>query len=355
MFFFLIIVTFILLSLGHKESRPLLYILYFLLFIVSVGVSGGNDVMNDEIHFDNPFAGTDSEDRSYVYEIYMMFIRSLGLDFLQFRIVNFFIWSIPLLCLLFKYSRYPVYVFALCFFFPILTFASQMRNGTAMSFLYWGLYLYFTNNKKLLGGIGLAVCLFIACVIHSVSYVYFVCFIALSRKIGTVFLLRVCTIVAALFFFFISSGLLYEIVALLFSEYYANFYFNEIEPFSFGNSNVFVGILINIWFTYKAAQIQELNNNKMDNMYISFSHFVLRLNILLLAFCPLMLISLTFYRIYQNVYFLSAMSVANAAAYNLGKGKTMSNLYVVFYFIVTFFYIYGQGEFLLGWDNLKLL
>ena len=354
MFYFLILVVLIALALGHRESKPIFYILYSLLFIISVGTQGGYDISNYEIAFDSPLAASDSEDRSFVFDSYMIFLKGLGFTFQQLRIINFALWSIPIFAIIIRYCKYPSYVLALCFLFPILSFSSQMRNGVAMSFLFWGIYLYIYKRNSIIGKICYLLGLSLACIIHSMTFVYIAGVIAFSKRISTGLLFRISSIIALVFAFFISTGFLYDIVALIFSEYYANFYFSNVEPFVFGNINVFIGIVINIWFLFQAERVEKRFMEEDNGLRWELTNFILRLNILLLAISPLMLISLSFYRIYQNIFFFSVICVANASAHNYLRSKSLSNIYILFFYIVTFFYIYSQGTFLEGWDGISL-
>ena len=143
MLFFIILLFLIGLSLGNKDSKLILVLLLLLLFVLSVGPQGGFDISGYEEHYNMPFAN--AEDRSYASDSLMMLAKAIGLSFKQFRMFIFFVWCIPIVLFLSKYCKYPTFVIAVCFLFPILSFSSQLRNAMAMSFFYWGLFFYFKN------------------------------------------------------------------------------------------------------------------------------------------------------------------------------------------------------------------
>ena len=354
MLYFLILVILIVFALGHRDSKPIFYILYSLLFIISVGTYGGYDIGYLENAYNNPWAADNSEDKSYVFDSYMLFLKSLGFSFSRFRIFNFLSWSIPIVLIIRKLCKDSAYVLALCFFFPLLSFSSQMRNGLAMSFIFWGVYFYLKKRNSIIGKISYMISLPLAFAVHSMTLAYVAGIVAFSRKISTSALFRVCSIIAVVFAFFISTGFLYFLALSILGEYYANTYFAEVEPFVLGNSHLFLGIIINIWFLFQAENVERKNINKDDSIKYELTYFILRLNIVLLAISPLMLLSLSFYRIFQNIFFFSVICVANASNHRSPKTRALSNIYVLFYFIVTLLYIAGQGEFLLGWDNIRL-
>jgi len=378
--YFFVLVLLIAASFFKKNSKGLFYLLYFFIFFVAVSFKEGHDLSYFELGFDNSiFLDTDHDDKSLVFRIYGTFLKSIGLSFYQFRIVCFLIWSIPLFFFIRHFSKCSALVAGLCSMFPILVFASQIRNGVAMGFVYLAFFSLLKRSD--LKGILLFVALIcIGGLIHNSVFVYLLGLIAVKPRPKVRPLFSVSLIIILFSSSIIGSGLLGVIVSELFGEYYANFYFSQLEPFVFGNIHYFIGLFINLWFCYQADIILRGNYGRVSSELIRFSTFVFRLNIVLIALTPLLLITLSFYRIYQNIFVLSVISVMNASLYcHGGRKKRVDNHrecsqgqlivlrsgmrksgvyfrtgYALLYLIITFLYQYGQGTFFEFWNSVSM-
>lgn len=332
--------------------------LFLMIFFISVSFKEGHDLEFFELGFDNSIL-SDAEDneKSVAFQAFRIYLNSLGFSFYQFRIICFLIWSVPLFFFIRKFSVYPSLVVATCAMFPIIVFASQMRNGVAIGFVYWGFYFLITRDN-ILGKILFVALVSLGGLIHNTVFVYLLALLAIRVRPRVDVLFIISASVFVFLMLVIGSGALEVIVSMLFGEYYATFYFSQLEPFVIGNSHNFIGLFINLWFSYRAVTILKAKESLIPDGMLQFSVFVLRFNIVLLSLSPLFLISLSFYRLFQNVFILSVISVMNASHYyKVGyqdKGPQLRLGYLMLYFVITFLYSYGQGTFFEFYNSISL-
>lgn len=357
MIYLVLFLALIVLGVMKKRSRLLIVLLYALLFIVSVHFTEGFDLKGYEMGYNQPFLDLDNDDlyRSALFGSFTFFLKYLGLDFYQFRIVCFLLWSIPIYYFIICYSKFPTYVVAVSSIFPLITFASQIRNGAMVSFIYVGLYflIKFRNNSSIIVFVVLVI---IAGLIHNLAFAYLVGVLAVNEKIKTNAIFLYSIIFFLFFFISLEFDILYGVVNQFFGRYYADFYFKKIDKFNLNFVPWLALLIVNIWFSAQANKIIIANGHYMDRWTRFLSTFTLRLNLILFAAFPLLLVSLAFFRIYQNVFILTVMSVANASScINQQRGKSFRFLYILFFILLTYRYYINQGSFFVDlWPSIVL-
>ena len=355
MIFIAILILLIIAAQFEVQSKILYGCLCFLAFIMTVHFTEGYDLSNYEIIYDSPLEDVESDEKSVLFSGFMLLCNTFGISFYHFRIICFLLWSIPIFLFIYRCSCFPAWVLGLCMIFPILTFGSQMRNGVAMGFVYWAfLLIYF--RRDILGKILFVLLLCFAGLIHNVAFFYILALVALWNYVRTDILLICCLSVMFILLFGFQSGIFYKITAYFFGDYYAEFYFSQIDSFVWGNSHLFVTISLNAWFAYFAEKVESMFVPEDSNEWI-FSHFVSRLNIVLLPAMALLFVSFSFYRIYQNTLILTVLSVANASRHYIeysSGNNPLRNIYLVLVFFITFMFNFGQGTFFEMYSSISL-
>lgn len=356
------IVVFILILIGaiRKQSKLVFWALYFVLFFVAVNFSEGRDLRVYENGYEQPFINVEDDVmyRSTLWGFFMIFSNYIGLSFFYFRVLCFLIWSIPIFYFIKKHTKYPTWVAATALLFPLLQFSSQMRNGVAMAFVYLGLSILLSLNNSKGKWLFIAILAF-AGLLHNGVYFYCLGILALFPKIKTKTLLFVVLLFVSTSVFLIESGLFSNVITVLFGDYYAARYFSDFEGlFYWKNIPLIIGIFINLWFTYRAANLSRRFSCIESTSTMDFSLFVLRFNIIMLAAIPLMSFSNHFFRIFQNAYILSIISIANASFVCRGdyslQGNILRKEYFMFYLLlVTGFFTMMDGGYVDFWSSIS--
>lgn len=358
MVYFLIFIVFIFLGIINKKSKFILLCIYAILFVVSISFTSGHDINLFKDGYDMPFVDTENEEmyRSALFANFVILTKLLGLDFYEFRIVCVILWSIPILFLVFRYSKCPTFVIAVCAYFPLLTYGSLIRNGLMAGVVYWAFCILLQKH-----GIKTVFMYFIiigfAGLIHNTAFFYLLALLAIGHKIETGLLLRWCILISLVVGLAFHVGVLSNLASKVVGEYYSNLYFSSKGDFLIGHVHYIVFIIVNLWAVTLADRETSKYVKKDSKLYV-FSRFVKRFNILMLVFVPLLFISVTFYRIFLNLLVLNAISVSNALAI-VPSGKTrrlqmMKNIYIVAYIMEVYMYNLGMGEFTLFWDSVSL-
>lgn len=359
MVYFSIVCFLILLAIIKKQSKFLYLLLYLALLFISTHFSDGFDLRNYEASYNQLFFANDVDEseRSLLWDLFLFYANLQGISFSQFRVLCFLLWSIPIFTFVYKYSYFPSWALAITYIFPIVTFSSQMRNGIAVSFLYWGFFLFFLNKTNL--GKWLYVLLVvIAGLFHYVAFFYLLGFIAFCDKINTKSLVRVVSVFVISSIFFIESGSFRLITTAILGDYYNEHYLSELESFFYWkNILLSVAVIVNIWFSYVAMKKYKMRINDNSILLSNLPIYIFRFNIIMLLALPLMGISNHFYRIFQNVYILTAVSIANVSSqYMLSKsnvGWWMRCSYLIFYFIfVIGIFSIIDGGFFIYWNSI---
>ena len=358
MFYFGILLLFVILGILRRKSKIILICLYAILFFVSVNFTEGYDLKNYENGYNKPIIDVDDVVmyRSFYFATIISLLKLFDISFFQFRILCFFLWSISIYAFALKFSKYPTWVIALCSFFPLLTFSSQMRNGFAISIVYLAFYILFSTNKTK-GKYVFTVLVVLAGLIHDISYFYLFGIIALGTKIKTGSLICFCLCFNFIFISLYSSGFLYWLVSHTLGSYYADMYFVRSDGLSISGLLRIICIFINLRFSFFVEKFERLHRTN-NSFFWTFSRFVLRLNVLLLSTIPLLFVSMAFYRIFQNMFVLTAITVANASSHYFVKGvdhrRFLRCAYLAFYICLTSLYHLIEGTFLEFFGSIKL-
>lgn len=337
----------------------MLFVVYVMTFIVSLYSGAGYDRDNLETTFDLVgLAGlaSDAEERSLVFYSLMFAFNESGRSFFEFRAIHFIICSLILLFLIVRFTKFRTYTFACCVFFPLMTFSSQMRNGLGAAFLYLGFYFLLTARKKV-NVILFVVSILLATTIHYIFVVYMISLIAITKWKRDI-ILKGSLIVMFLSWMLFQFGFLYNVTASYLGDYYSEYFSNNVGLDIIVHTSLITGILINAYFTticdnYVAKRPQLYKKNEA-----TIVNFVCRLNIVFLAFVPMLLISGSFYRVFQNVFVLSVVSIAITSSryfhYGKNAGSKLRLLYAIFYMFVSIFYLYWQGGFFKSMNGITL-
>lgn len=357
MIFLVCILVIIGLGLIFPKSKIVLALGFFLLFVVSTHFQAGYDMNNLQDTFENSNVNSEAEDRSLLFYSGLIYFNSIGFSFYQIRCFDFFIWGSAILLLMSRFSKYPTYVLSCCFLFPILSFASQMRNGLAAAFLYLAISSLFCSKNKRIGIVLYIILLIIAGLFHYLGFVYLIGLLALL-PISNKKLIKYTLIGCIFIFFLYNGGIMYYLVSF-FSPYYALNYFS-----GHGNINIInfifltIGIIINFKFTSYATNLINRHPNDYSNTYLYFSNFVSRLSLLSLIFLPLLLTNGSIYRIYQNLFILSAINISNSSIVYItqvgNQGPIYRFVFFSFFICVTAYYFQWQGEFMSFINSIKI-
>lgn len=358
MVFFYILLFFVIGGIIRKQSLLVLVCLYVVLFVISIHFTEGYDLKNYEYGYNQSIINVDDDVmyRSAYFATLITIMKFLGISFFQFRILCFLLWSTSIFAFVLKYSTYPTWVIALCTLFPLLTFSSQMRNGIAISMVYFGLYILFKNNQKK-GIIIYTILILFSGLIHNISYIYLLGIIALGNKIKTGTLLRFSLYFSLFSIVLYGSGFLYWLVSHTLGSYYADLYFVRTDIFLISSIHYYIGIFVNLRFSFFVEKYERLHRTN-NPFFWKFSRFVLRQNIILISAIPLLFVSMAFYRIFQNMFILTAITVANTSSHYFVKGTDQRSFlrgaYLAFYICLTVLYNLSEGTFMEYWGSIVL-
>ena len=328
------------------------------LLFISVNFHAGFDISNYERTYEGMGADyNDHEERSVLFSAIIFLFKLVGLSFYHFRIFCFLLWGTAVILMATRFSIYPTFVIACCAMFPVLTFASQLRNGVAAAFVFFALYAFLSMRDKL-GVFLYAVLIVIAGLVHYAAFIYLFGLLAYMRiPVST---LR--TSVLMVIFVTLSigaSGILQGIVAAYVGPYYADKYLAGIEGFSPEHHiPLIIGIILSCLFSEWSYRVCRRHASRLGREKVFFARFVFRFSLVFLAAIPLMFLTINFYRIFQNVFLLPIISVANASSVYFVKGKKYQGtvfrlVFVAFYFFVTAYYSMWQGEFLSFYNSIS--
>lgn len=352
---FYLLITFFVITLGiiYKNSKFVFASLYLVLLIIAVNFWSGYDISNYQLNYESEYLIGDSEDRSVIFAFLMIICKNAGLTFLQFRAICFLLWSAAIVTVIRNFGRFPNFVFAACMIFPLLSFGSQMRNGVAVACIYWAIFLLLKyHNKK--GNILYILLVCLAGFVHNAAFIYLTGIIAAS-KLSTKTIRSFSIIGMFSLLVIIFSGSLISVFGYIGGSQVDSYYgivhlLNGAEFNILVHPFLIIGILINLMFSYLSAS--HINKNRTDyaQSQLIFAQFTYRLNYVLLTFVPLLFVSGSFYRIYQNLFILTVISLSNASSTYIAQGKFQGHLlrgaFLIFYFFVTYYYCWWQGEFI---------
>lgn len=341
---YLLIFLFFLLGYIDSRSKFSTILLFVLLLIISVSVQAGYDINNYAESYN--LMKFDLSERSVLFTSFMMISNSLGLSFSSFRLICFLIWSIAIFTLIRRYSELPNYTIVCCFLFPLLSFSSQIRNGVAVGFIYIAL-LFLFKKKNFINILFFTLFILIATAFHKLSALYFICIVAVlsisTKKLLFLSLIMFFTIMLALF-----SGLFQNLIYKLSpGDYYIANYIGVPQFDLFIISGLFFIVFFYTYLSCRSYRICDLSSNLSQGQK-NFSTIVCRINIIFLLFLPLLLISGSFFRIYQNIIILSIIAITNASTDKRlipHEGRIDRLFYFLFFMMASVFYIKWQGGF----------
>lgn len=218
----------------------------------------------------------------------------------------------------------------------------------AISIVYLSLYYLFKDDGKKRIIVYTALILF-AGLIHNISFIYLFGIIAIGYRIETKTLLRFSLTFAAVSVILYSTGILHWVVLHTVGSYYADLYFLGTDKFLLSNTHYYLEIFINLVFSLVVERYERnhRDDENVDPIMWNFARFVLRLNIILIAAFPALFISMAFYRVFQNMYILTAIAVANASSHYYVNGTDqrafLRYAYLAFFFCLTVLYNLSEG------------
>lgn len=360
---FYLLITFFVITLGilFKNAKFVFVSLYLTLFIIAVNFWSGYDISNYQLNYDSEYLIGDSEDRSFIFAFFMAICKNAGLTFLQFRTICFLLWSTAILTVIRNFGRFPNFVFAACMIFPLLSFGSQMRNGVAVAFIYWSIFFLLRHHNKK-GAILYILLVCLAGFIHNAAFIYLTGFLAIT-KLSTKTIRSFSILGMILLLVIVFSGSLISVFGYIGGEQ-ADTYYGIIHLLNGAEFNILVhppliiGIVINLMFSYLSVSHINKNRTYYTKNQLIFAEFTYRLNYILLTFVPLLFVSGSFYRIYQNLFILTVISLGNASSTYIVQGKFQGHLlrgmFLLFYFCVTYYYCWWQGEFISLFNSIHI-
>lgn len=352
MIFLAIYIILAFLSYFDGKSKVLFFLLCGLLFIITVHTQFGNDINNIRDSYETMLLTADGEERSAVFSALLLLCGQNGISFYEFRIFQFLFWLIPIALFVRKFAIYPALVFACCFLFPLGGLGAQIRNGIMVGFIYWGLFALFSIRGKW-GKILYGFSILFAGLFHYLAFVYLIvllAFLPISTSKLRKYSIVICLVVLVL----IKSGQLFGFIAANIGDYYADGYFSSTGSVDFLFVVLSVGLIVNCFLSQKYSSHILSHKTCFSQESNNFAEIIPRINYLMLALLPLLLLSGSFYRIFQNIFILTAILAFNAFRIPRANSLSAKIEYLVFYFFVVAFYIYWQGEFLSVFRNIVL-
>ena len=339
--FFYIILAFC--SLIRKKSKIVCVLLVGLLFIMTIFSQSGNDINNIREMFDYTIFTKDALERSPFFCAIVLFFSELGISFTQFRILQFLIWALAFFFFLKRFSLYPTLVVTCCFFFPIVGFGAQFRNGIMVGLLYFALYfLLFLERKK--GILVYMILLGIASLIHTIALIYLsllLAFVPCSRLKLT----KICVICCVAMTIIVNTSILFGFVLNNFGDWNSQ-YFSSMESMNLTIFILLVGIVANLKLSCRYSDVIASNKRNYNKFQLELAELTPRINLVMMALIPLLFFSLSFYRIFQNLFILSSVLAINTYRINRTCRDGDMVIYLVVYAMITIFYNRWQGEFL---------
>ena len=254
------------------KSKFLTISLFFLLLVISVFVQAGYDINN----YAESYYGTNLGEKSVLFSSLMILSNGAGFSFSFFRFFCFLIWSNVIFTVIKRYSKRPNYSIICCFFLPLLSFSSQLRNGVAVGFLYIAFLFLFKNSRFWNIFLFLAFIL-IAAAFHKLSFLYLLCLIAIfpisDRKllIGSMTLFFLLIIV-------ILSGQFQDLFDNFAPDnYYVTQYVVEARFNTFVISVFFFIVFFYTYLSGRSSRICNLANN-LNQEQKNFSRIVLQMH-----------------------------------------------------------------------------
>lgn len=353
MFFIGLQIILIILGLYKKRSNVILYLSWVYVIFISLAFTEGADLRVYEILYEAPLVEVDSSDKSLLFDSLVFLLKSYDINFDQFRMICAFMWAIPISLVIKKISSFPAWVMAICTLFPILTFGSQIRNGIGAAFLYWGIYSLCYAPEKIKKWF-YTILIVIAGLIHYVFFFYLLGLIALGKRIKDATLVRASLIISVIGIFIVSSGMLYGVAAHYVGDYYADAYFLRNEPDRWKIIPLAIAIIGNTIYSNNAYNFIIRRKEQLSLLYVNYARFVNRLNIILITALPLLLVTNHFFRLYQNIYILSVILVANATFSYTVSGRSFRIVYCCFYMIfVIAVFNFIDGGYSIFWNSIS--
>lgn len=349
MIFLLIYLVFAILAFVNSRSKIIWLLLYILLYIVTVHTQFGYDMNNIRENYDTSIITRDAEERSPVFHVFLLLCSQSGIQYQTFRIFQFFMWATSIALIIRKFSIYPALVVACCFFFPLEGFGCQIRNGIMTGIIYLGFLALFSVKGKW-GKFLYVLIITLAGTIHYLAFIYLVALLA-YLPVKRIKIKKISILLCILAIIIIKFGQLFGFVSSKVGGYYEG-YFTSTGNLDLVFIILAIGLILNSRLSSVYGDHIISHKEYYSKEYVDLAIFVPRFNYILLATMPLLLLSGSFYRIFQNVFLLTAILAFNAS-YVPRKGKISAKVeYLVFYFFVAAFYIYWQGEFLNIYKNI---
>lgn len=351
MMYFLLYLISAFFSLLAKHSKIIGAILVCLLFIMTVFSQNGNDINNIKDLYDDNIVTADLLERSSLFVTVILFCSNAGITFTQFRILQFIIWFTCIFFFIKRFSKIPVLVLACCFMFPMCGFGAQFRNGIMVGFLYLALYCLFSLEKKK-GIIAYCVILVLASLVHSMALIYYsLVFVMLpiERNKFSKYCILGCIAMAVV----VNSSMLFGFVANNFGDWNSR-YFSELGSMGLTMFILIFGIVANLFFTNRFGNMIQRHPTYYNEHQLALAEYALRVNYVMLALVPFLFFSLSFYRIFQNLYILTAIISINAYCIQRKSRNEELALFLFIYAMITIYYSRWQGEFLTYLNGIHL-
>ena len=354
MIYFYLLCFAVLLGVVFSKSKIILACIIALIYIIVMYSGQGNDLSNLNDSFDLNRVANDAGDRSIVFYSLLYAFNEAGYSFFQFRVFHFVFFIIALLLLTMRLTKESTYVVACCALFPILSFGSQMRNGLGVAFLFLGFFFLLVIKKKYIRYPLFVLFTLFATTIHYIFIVYLLAllpFVNWKREA----LLKRSFMAMFVLFIMVFAGKFAGIIGFM-GDWYSRY--AEGVDFSIRlQIPLMILIGINTAFICKCEDYVARNSSFSLNEK-SIVIYVSRLNIVFLSLIPLLFMSGSFFRIYQNITFFSAIAIAITGSRYFVKGMNqggyLKGVYFVFYLFYTVFYIHWQGEFFVAMRSITL-
>lgn len=312
-FFTLVLGMNLFLAVREKVFNFLIVLTNFLLFFAISGSRDDLDLKSYLIIYDL----FDKIDVGYQFLFYGVtkFFHILGFSFFEYRGI---IVSVCLLCMYIFFRKlslnihlmYSFYMLYLCFLDYI-----QFRNYFGASLFY--IALIFLVLQKRHWKIWFSVFIVLAAMIHSSFWVYLIFLMIPSEKWGNARMVKTIALMAFVFsivavFFRNTLSFTADVISIVDSE--KTMRYAELTT-NFGGLYY---IFLHLFSTFSMGMLARQYNNPLENEYalsvdgnlINVRRIVCTIfyiDLLSFAFCPLVVFSITFYRLLRNLYLLNVI------------------------------------------------
>lgn len=295
-------------SIIKRNSKVLFFLLLFLMWLLMWGNTTSSDRISYIIMYNQIKGVTSSLPVEMGYQKMMLFMKALGVQFQVFLAFFSGIAYILITKTVFRYSKNPALVLTFYFLFPFLLDAEQVRSFLGMSLVLYAIkYLEKIDKKNIC-----LYCLF--CLLATtLQYSCVIFLVFLFVKFGKRTLVIVVSIMTSIF-------ILLKRGYVIFNSILPKFVYVKLVSYLSGNitiKNIISVVFFLLIFGITIYLILKKKHGEINSA--SFYDVILKINIISIAFMPLVLYSDDFTRIPRAILILDYIVISNCIKKKITK------------------------------------